>query len=172
MAKLQSVMVLFLFYLTQAIVTRRTAVILVGVMILSGVAGTLWSVYDLARGRGVVVDSVAADSPFRRIQTGVVEGSGPSSLAPVAAVERGDTVWRVDGHRVYSVADIDNLIRQAKPGRATLGERDHSRRACRVAGLHGTGTYHRTSIAWRPYRSRTFTSLSRFGMDQTLRILR
>src|SRR6185295_5182732 len=36
-AKLQSVTVLFLFYLTQAIVTRRTAVVLVAVMILSGI---------------------------------------------------------------------------------------------------------------------------------------
>jgi len=38
-AKIQSTCVIFLFYLTQAIVTRRTAVLLVAVMILSGAAG-------------------------------------------------------------------------------------------------------------------------------------
>ncbi len=52
-AKLQSVCVLFLFYLTQAIVTRGNAVFLVCVMILSGAAGSIYSIYDLLRGRGV-----------------------------------------------------------------------------------------------------------------------
>lgn len=114
-AKLQSVTVVFLFYLTQAIVTRRTAVALVSIMILSGVAGTLWSVYDLARGRGVIVDSVAMESPFLHIQT-VIDRSQPSRPPLEAQIEKGDTIWRLGGHRVYSIADIDNLIRQAAPG--------------------------------------------------------
>src|SRR6267378_3216612 len=112
LAKLQSVMVFLLFYLTQAVVTRRTAVSLIVVMILSGVAGTLWSVYDLIRGRGVVVESVAGDSPFRHIQTGF---SGPSLQSPPVQIERGDTIWRVAGRRVYSIQDIDNVIKQAVP---------------------------------------------------------
>ena len=43
-AKLQSVCVLFLFYLKQAIVTRRKAIVLVSVMILSGVTGSIFSI--------------------------------------------------------------------------------------------------------------------------------
>ncbi len=46
---------------------RRTAVMLVAVMILSGAAGTVYSVYDLARGRGVLVDSLAPESPLQAL---------------------------------------------------------------------------------------------------------
>ena len=95
-AKIQSTCVLLLFYLTQAIVTRRTAVLLVGVMILSGSVGTLYSVYDLVRGRGVVIESVSRESPMQSLH-----------------LRAGDAIWRVGGRRIYSVADIDNLIRNA-----------------------------------------------------------
>ncbi len=107
--KLQSVSVLFVFYLTQAIVTRRTAVLLASIMILSGIAGTMWSVVDLARGRGVVVNSVTADSPFSHLDT------RPDTTSAIVAVEPGDAIWRVGGQRVYSVADIDRIIRQTEP---------------------------------------------------------
>jgi len=116
LAKLQSVMVLTLFYLTQAVVTRRTAVALVSIMILSGAAGTLWSIYDLARGRGVVIAAVAPDSPFRQVETGVLGSSGPSFQQPIVEIEKGDTVWRIAGQRVYAVADIDQKLKQAAPG--------------------------------------------------------
>jgi hypothetical protein len=95
LAKLQSVCVLFLFYLTQAIVTRGNAVFLVCVMILSGVAGSIYSIYDLLRGRGVIVEAVSSDSPLR------------TSVAP------GDAVWRVDGRRIYSTDEIDKAIKTA-----------------------------------------------------------
>lgn len=98
-AKIQSTCVLFLFYLTQAIVTRRTAVLLVAVMILSGVAGTAFSLYDLARGRGIIVESISADSPLK-----------PLPVAP------GDAVWRVAGRRLNSVAEMDQIIRDLPAG--------------------------------------------------------
>lgn len=97
-AKLQSVCVLFLFYLTQAIVTRGNAVFLVCIMILSGVAGSIYSLYDLLRGRGVVVEAVSSDSPLRM------------SVAP------GDAVWRVDGRRIYSIDEIERAIKRAPSG--------------------------------------------------------
>jgi uncharacterized membrane protein YbaN (DUF454 family) len=92
-AKIQSTCVFFLFYLTQAIVTRRTAVLLVAMMILSGAAGTVYSVYDLARGRGVLIESVSPHSPLQSLH-----------------IRKGDAVWRIGGQRVYSVADIDRAI--------------------------------------------------------------
>ena len=95
-AKLQSVCVLFLFYITQAIVTRRTAIVLVCVMIVSGIAGTLYSVFDLARGRGVIVATINNDSPLRQTH-----------------VEAGDAIWRVNGKRVYSTADVDAALKAA-----------------------------------------------------------
>lgn len=156
--KLQSVAVLLLFYLTQAVVTRRTGVLLVSVMITSGVAGTSWSVYDLARGRGVVVSSIAADSPFRHLQTGVIDISGPSFQPTVTQIEKGDAVWRVGGHRVYSVADIDSVIKQARPSEQlsvsviTHGEHaewlgfvasERVREPVSPSGLTGAGRLHR-----------------------------
>ncbi len=97
--KLQSVCVLFLFYLTQAIVTRRAAFLLVCVMILSGVAGTLYSLYDVLRGRGVVVESIADNSPLQQVH-----------------VAQGDAIWRINERRIYSLAELDRAIRDAPAG--------------------------------------------------------
>jgi hypothetical protein len=97
-AKIQSTCVVFLFYLTQAIVTRKTAIVLVAVMIASGAAGTIYSVYDVAAGRGVLVDSVTPESPFQALN-----------------VRAGDAIWRVNGRRIYSVADLDEVIKKSPP---------------------------------------------------------
>jgi hypothetical protein len=98
--KLQSTLVFLVFYLTQAIVRRRSAVVLVVVMIMSGLAGSLYSVVDLLRGRGVVVESIAPTSPLRTLQ-----------------INPGDTVWRVAKVRVNSVSDLDRVIKGAQPGK-------------------------------------------------------
>ena len=95
-AKLQASWSVFLFYLTRAVLTRRSALLLVAVLILSGCVGSVYSAYDLLRGRGVVVESIAADSPFRQIP-----------------VQTGDTIWRVGKQRVYSLADLDQALREA-----------------------------------------------------------
>jgi O-antigen ligase len=97
--KLQSVCVLFLFYLSQAIITRRTAVVLVVLMIVSGAAGALWSVAEIARGRGVRIAEMSADSPFHTLQLGA-----------------GDAIWRVNARRISSVTEIDEAIRQTRAG--------------------------------------------------------
>jgi O-Antigen ligase len=115
-AKLQSVCVFFLFYLTQAVVTRRSAIALVSLMILSGVTGTAWSVYDLLRGRGVVVESLAPDSPFRRIEMERAKSDRPTLKPVEGELQKGDTIWRVAGHRIYSVREIEELIRAARTG--------------------------------------------------------
>ena len=93
-AKLTSVWTVFLFYVTRAVITRAAALSLVGVLILSGCVGAAYSAFDLLRGRGVVIESISARSPFRQIQ-----------LFP------GDTVWRVDRQRVYSVVELDEVLR-------------------------------------------------------------
>ena len=97
-AKLQSVCVFLLFYLTQAIVTRKNVIVLVCIMIVSGLSGTAYSIYDLLRGRGVVVESMADDSPF------------------AASVTPGDAIWRVNGKRVYSRETIDEAIKATPLG--------------------------------------------------------
>ena len=140
-AKLQSVCVLFLFYITQAVVTRRTAIILVCVMIVSGIAGICYSLFDLARGRGVIVESIKNDSPLRQ-----------------AHVEAGDAIWRVNGKRVYSIADIDAALKAAPTDRtiavSVISRGEHVERPGLVvteklkqqetpAGISGTERTHR-----------------------------
>ena len=140
-AKLQSVCVLFLFYITQAIVTRRTAMLLVCIMLVSGIAGTLYSVYDLARGRGVVVETIASDSPLRHLH-----------------IEAGDAIWRINKTRVYSPSDIDDALRSAPAGAelsvSLISRGEHVERSARVvteqlkqqaapSGITSAGRLHR-----------------------------
>ena len=94
--KLGSSWSVFLFYLTRAVLTRRTALLLVAVLILSGCVGTFYSAFDLLRGRGVVVESLASQSPFRQVE-----------------IQPGDTIWRIEKRRVYSLAELDEALRQA-----------------------------------------------------------
>jgi hypothetical protein len=95
-AKLQASWCVFLFYLARATLDRRTVLLPITLFIISGAAGALYSAFDLVRGRGVVIESIAADSPFRQL-----------------GVETGDTIWRVAGRRVYSVDDIEERLRSA-----------------------------------------------------------
>src|SRR6185503_14804488 len=97
-AKLKASWCVFIFYLARAILTKRTALFLVGLLIASGAAGTLYSVYDIARGRGVVVTAVGPNSPFTAV-----------------GVSANDTIWRVGGTRVYSTSDIDEVLRSLPP---------------------------------------------------------
>ena len=96
LAKLQASWCVLLFYLTRAVVTRRIALILVTLLILSGTAGVVSGAYDLLRGRGVVVESVDPTSPLRQVD-----------------VNPGDTIWRVASTRIYSLADLDRALKAA-----------------------------------------------------------
>ena len=100
-AKLQASWCVFLFYLTRATLNRRTSFLLIALLIVSGSAGALYSAFDLVRGRGVVIESIAPESPFHQL-----------------GIQPGDTIWRVGGRRVYSVEDID---KQLKAGQVSVG---------------------------------------------------
>jgi len=95
-AKLQASWCVFLFYLARATITRKSALALTVLLIVSGSVGALYSGFDLLRGRGVVVESVAANSPLRQVE-----------------IQPGDTVWQINRHRVYSTADVDRLLAEA-----------------------------------------------------------
>jgi hypothetical protein len=94
--KLHSLWSVFLFYLARATVNRKSTFLLVGLLIASGCAGALYSGFDLLRGRGVVVESLAAGSPFHQL-----------------GIQTGDTIWQINRRRVYSVSDIDEALRTA-----------------------------------------------------------
>lgn len=97
-AKLQASWCVFLFYLARATITRSSALALTVLLIVSGSAGALYSAFDLLRGRGVVVESIAANSPLRQV-----------------GIQPGDTVWQINRRRVYSAADVDRLLAETPP---------------------------------------------------------
>ncbi len=98
--KLVNVSTLLMFYLAQALLTRRAAVWLAGLLILSASAGALWGAGELAVGRGVVVRRLSVDSPLRR----------------ATPLREGDAVWRVNGRRVSTVEEIDEAMRRTPAG--------------------------------------------------------
>ena len=114
--KLRSSWCVLIFYLTRAVLTRKSALMLVVVLILSGCVGTLYSAFDLLRGRGVVVESIAPGSPFRQ-----------------AAVQPSDTIWRIGTRRVYSLTELDDALRQTPVGRpftiSVISQGEHVQRA-------------------------------------------
>jgi len=97
-AKLTASWVVFVFYLARATLTRKSALVLVALLILSASAGALYSAFDLLRGRGVVVESIAPLSPFHQV-----------------GIRPGDTIWQINRRRVYSPADIDRMLTEAPP---------------------------------------------------------
>jgi len=99
LAKLGSVSTFVIFYITQAIITRRNAVWLAALLVASGVSGALWSVAEVARGRGVCIEALADTSP----------------LLAVRDLRPGDCIWRVNRHRVASVPEIDDALRATPP---------------------------------------------------------
>ena len=99
--KLVSVSAFLIFYVVQSLVTRRTAAVIASLMIASGAAGALWSVFEVVRGRGLVVEEVAPDSFLRH---------------PSLGVAAGDTIWRVNERRVNTLDEIERAIRDTPAG--------------------------------------------------------
>ena len=97
-AKLQASWCVLLFYLARATLTRRSALVLVALLIASGSVGALYSAFDLIRGRGVVVESIAGGSPLNQVE-----------------IRPGDTVWQINRRRVNSSSDIDEALAQIPP---------------------------------------------------------
>jgi hypothetical protein len=98
--KLVNVATFLVFYLAQGLLTVRRAITLSALMIVSGATGVLWGAVELVRGRGVIVRSLAPDSPLR--------GATP--------LTEGDAVWRVNGRRVSSAEEIDEAVRATPLG--------------------------------------------------------
>lgn len=150
-AKLQASWCVFLFYLARATITRSTALALVALLIISGAAGSLYSAFDLLRGRGIVVESVAPDSPLRQI-----------------GIQPGDTIWQVNRRRVYSAADLDRLLAEASPNTSvTVGiisqgeqvERSFTPAQRSTSGVFGTARNHQFRASGFTRHYETFAEL-------------
>ena len=150
-AKLQASWCVLLFYLARATLTRKTALTLVVLLIASGAAGALYSAFDLLRGRGVVVESIAAGSPFNEI-----------------GIRSGDTIWQINRQRVYSTDDLDRILSQTSPNTPlTAGiisqgeqvERSFTLGQPSTSGVIGTERNHRFRASGLTRHYETFAEL-------------
>jgi O-antigen ligase len=150
-AKLQASWCVFIFYLARATLTRKSALVLVILLIVSGSAGALYSAFDLVRGRGVVVESIAADSPFNQV-----------------GIRPGDTIWQINRHRVYSTRDIDQALEQLSPtapvdvgiiSRGEQVERFFWLTQASTSGISGTEHNHRFRASGWTRHYETFAEL-------------
>ncbi|HEV8187962.1 MAG TPA: O-antigen ligase family protein [Pyrinomonadaceae bacterium] len=150
-AKLQASWCVFLFYLARATITRTSALALTVLLIVSGSVGALYSGFDLLRGRGVVVESIAANSPLRQVE-----------------IQPGDTIWQINRHRVYSTTDVDRLLGEAPLNAAvSVGIVSHGEQVERsfmltqpaVSGLSGTERNHQFRASGWTRHYQTFAEL-------------
>ncbi len=148
-AKVHASWTVLLFYLTRATLNRRSTVMLVALLILSGSAGAVYSAFDLLRGRGVVVEALASNSPFHQV-----------------GIQPGDTVWSVDKRRVYSTADIDEVLRQTPPntplaiGIISRGEQvERTLAGTGISGLTGSERNHQFRASGWTRHYETFAEL-------------
>jgi hypothetical protein len=140
--KLINVATLLVFYLAQAMLTRRLIITMSIIWIVSAAAGVLWGTAELILGRGVTVAGLNRES-FLRTETPLQEG---------------DVIWRVNGRRVSSVEEIDARIKATPPGQRlhlsviSHGEHvewpgpivaDSTRREPSPSGITGGGRSHR-----------------------------
>ena len=153
-AKIQSTCVFLLFYLTQAVVTRRTAVMLVAIMILVG------------RGRNSL-QSLRSRAWSRRSDRIVSSGQSAADVD----IREGDAIWRIGGRRVYSVADIDDAIRNAPPETelsvSLISQGEHLERP----GLIVSEAVRKRPSPFGNYRQQADAPISRLWLDTPLRNL-
>ena len=104
--KLPSVAAFLFFYVAQAVPrTRREVTWLARALVAGACLCTLWGVGELVIGRGVVVEEIAQGSPLRE-----------QAMRGATRLQPGDSIWRVNGRRVGSVAEIDAAVRRAEAG--------------------------------------------------------
>lgn len=97
-AKLRASWCVLLFYLARATLNKRSVLLLVALLIVSGCAGAVYGAFDLVRGRGVVVQGLANNSPFHQV-----------------GIQPGDTIWQIGRRRIYSVTDVDQILKLGQP---------------------------------------------------------
>ena len=150
-AKLQASWSVLLFYLARATLTRKSALVLVVLLVVSGSAGALYSAFDLLRGRGVVVESIADGSPLHQV-----------------GIRPGDTIWQINRSRVYSTTDIDQKLAQTAlntpvvVGLITQGEqveRSFTLAPPATSGIIGTERNHRFRASGFTRHYETFAEL-------------
>ncbi len=102
--KLKSLLLFGALYVLATNLSARAVKPLLALLLLSGLCGVLFSIGDRLYGRGVIIKTIAADSPLLRDQ------------ALDARLQPGDAIWMIGRLRVYSLSAIRGVIRRAPVG--------------------------------------------------------
>lgn len=101
--KLKSLLLFGVIYLLTSNLRPRAVPWLLGLLLCSSLAGVGFSLLEKAYGRGMVIASIAADSPLK-------------AQLPGDHVMPGDVVWMIAKQRVYSVSEAAQIIRSHRDG--------------------------------------------------------
>jgi O-Antigen ligase/PDZ domain len=93
--KARSLFIFGVLYLCLANLHARAVNVLLGVLLVSSLAGVLFSFGEKLIGRGMVVTAMQSDSPLANTHLQV-----------------GDVIWMIDRHRVSSLEDVTRLFAQ------------------------------------------------------------
>lgn len=97
--KLLTLLLFGVIYLCAANLTARGARVMLAALLVSALAGVLFSLGEKAIGRGMTVAAIAPESPLAR---------GP--------LQAGDTIWMIGRDRVGSLEEANAIIRRQPPG--------------------------------------------------------
>src|SRR5262245_57708792 len=97
--KLRTLTLFGVFYLIIANLRPRGARWVIGLMIVSGLAGVGYSLMEKGLGRGMIITAIEDNSPLRT-----------SYLRP------GDVIWMIGRHRVNSLEEANRIIRESTTG--------------------------------------------------------
>ncbi|MGE0132477.1 MAG: O-antigen ligase family protein [Blastocatellales bacterium] len=99
LAKLKALTLFAVIYLLATNLHRRGVVLVIGLLIVSALAGVGFSFAEKVYGRGMIITAIEDDSPLKS-----------SDLRP------GDVIWMIARKRVYSPDDAAAVIRNRNPG--------------------------------------------------------
>jgi hypothetical protein len=112
--KLKSLLLFGALYLLVTNLSARAIKPLLAVVLLSALAGVLFSFGDKLYGRGVTIQAIAADSPLLHDQ-------------PLETyLQPGDTIWMIARRRVYSLSDTRRILRRQPVGKPVDIEAIHN----------------------------------------------
>jgi hypothetical protein len=109
MPKLKSVLLFGVVYLIATNLRWRGAQLMAALMIVSGLVGVGFSLSEKLWGRGMIISSIAADSPLTE-----------SKLLP------GDVIWMIARQRVFSLEKAASVIRKYRAGEVVEIEALHA----------------------------------------------
>jgi O-antigen ligase len=97
--KLRTLTLFGVFYLIVANLRPRGAQWVIGLMIVSGLAGVGYSLIEKGLGRGMIITAIEDNSPLR-----------------TTYLQPGDVIWMIGRNRVSSLEEADRIIRESPTG--------------------------------------------------------